>query len=72
MGLIRRLFRLGERAATPGQKAASSALARVEERGLEAGRRAPEVAEQAALQRRLRERNHFGELFSNAGLGGRS
>lgn len=72
MGWIRQLLRLGERSQTPGQEAASSALARVEARREEAGRRAPEVAEQGAEMRRLRERNHFQEAIRATFLGGGS
>ncbi|WP_434099451.1 DUF7620 family protein [Streptomyces platensis] len=51
---------------TPGQKAAQRAVERAQAARIEAEERRPEVDEATDKLRRLRERNHFAEMFRSA------
>ncbi|WP_443058446.1 DUF7620 family protein [Streptomyces sp. NBC_00442] len=64
------LHRHDRRTSTPGQQAATHALARAENDKRAAEERQPQVSEAAARLRAARERNHFAELFRRAVEGG--
>lgn len=51
---------------TPGQRAAQHAVERAKAARVEAEGRRPEVDEATSKLRRIRERNHFAEMFRAA------
>ncbi|MGW7636075.1 DUF7620 family protein [Streptomyces decoyicus] len=55
---------------TPGQRAAQHAVERAKAARIEAEERRPEVDETTSKLRRIRERNHFAEMFTDALEGG--